>query len=117
MHSQTTYAAVSPNAGKSRVPWLTGTVSWSLFVALQSILGIIPEVDGLRIDPCIPRHWPGFEVERVFRGKKLHIRVNNPASSCRGVRELRLDGKLISGNLVPLSALRDGLSIDVTLAS
>ena len=57
--------AVSPNAGKSRVPWLTGTASWSLFVAVQHILGIVPEVDGLRIDPCIPRHWPGFEMQRV----------------------------------------------------
>ena len=25
VHSQTTYATISPNAGKSRVPWLTGT--------------------------------------------------------------------------------------------
>jgi N,N'-diacetylchitobiose phosphorylase len=117
VHSQTTYATISPNAGKSRVPWLTGTASWSLFVAVQSILGIVPEVDGLRIDPCIPRHWPGFEVQRVFRGKKLNIRVNNPSSSCRGVREMKLDGKRVEGNLVPLSALRDGLSVEVTLAS
>jgi cellobiose phosphorylase len=117
VHSQTTYATISPNAGKSRVPWLTGTASWSLFVAVQSILGIVPELDGLRIDPCIPRHWPRFEMQRVFRGKRLTIRVENPSSSCRGVSELRVDGNLIAGNVVPLSALRDGSAIDVTLAS
>jgi N,N'-diacetylchitobiose phosphorylase len=117
VHSQTTYATISPNAGKSRVPWLTGTASWSLFVAVQSILGIVPELDGLRIDPCIPRHWPRFEVQRVFRGKRLTIRVENPSSSCRGVRELLVDGKPIAGNVVPLSALRDGSSIEATLAS
>jgi hypothetical protein len=33
------------------------------------------------------------------------------------VSELRVDGNAIAGNLVPLSALRDGSSIDVTLAS
>jgi cellobiose phosphorylase len=117
VHSQTTYASISPNAGKSRVPWLTGTASWSLFVAVQSILGIVPEVDGLRIDPCIPRHWPRFELKRVFRGRQLSIRVDNPSSVSSGVRQLRLDGKVISGNVVPLSALRDGLVVEVTLGA
>jgi N,N'-diacetylchitobiose phosphorylase len=112
VHSQTTYASCSPHAGKSRVPWLTGTASWSLFVALQHILGIVPEVDGLRIDPCIPRHWPGFEVERRFRGHSVRIVISNPAGLSRGVRRLRLDGKLVAGNSVPISALRDGLLIE-----
>jgi cellobiose phosphorylase len=117
VHSQTTYASCSPNAGKSRVPWLTGTASWSAFVALQHILGIVPEVDGLRIDPCIPRDWPGFEAERQFRGHKLRIVVSNPSNLSRGVRELRVDGKLIQGNTVPVSALRDGSLIEARLQS
>jgi N,N'-diacetylchitobiose phosphorylase len=117
VHSQTTYASCSPHAGKSRVPWLTGTVSWSLFVALTSILGIVPEPDGLRIDPCIPRKWPGFEIERVFRGHRLHIAVRNPSQLSRGVRRLRVGGKTIEGNVVPVSALQDGLAIEVVLES
>jgi N,N'-diacetylchitobiose phosphorylase len=117
VHSQTTYATVNVNAGKSRVPWLTGTASWSLFVAVQHILGIVPEVDGLRIDPCIPRAWPRFEVRRNFRGHQLTIKVENPGAVSRGVRELRLDGELVPGNVVPISRLRDGLSIEVTLGA
>src|SRR6185369_8940788 len=117
VHSQTTYATVNVNAGKSRVPWLTGTASWSLFVAVQHILGIVPEVDGLRIDPCIPRAWPRFEVKREFRGHRLTIQVENPAAVSRGVRELRIDGELLAGNVVPISRLRDGLSIAVTLGT
>lgn len=117
VHSQTTYASCSPHAGKSRVPWLTGTASWSLFVALNSILGIVPEPEGLRIDPCIPRSWPGFEVERVFRGLRLHIRVNNPSGLSRGVKRLSLDGKDIAGSLVPISGLRDGARIVAVLES
>lgn len=115
VHSQTTYASCSPHAGKSRVPWLTGTASWSLFVAVQNILGIVPEEDALRIDPCIPRHWPRFEVQRSFRGHDITIRVENPASVSKGVRQLRLDGKVITGNRVPVSALRDGLLVEITL--
>lgn len=117
VHSQTTYASCSPHAGKSRVPWLTGTVSWSLFVALTSILGITPEPDGLRIDPCIPRKWPGFDIERVFRGHRVRISVKNPSQLSRGVRRLRVGGKTIEGNVVPVSALHDGISIEVVLES
>jgi cellobiose phosphorylase len=116
VHSQTTYATCSVNAGKSRVPWLTGTVSWSYFVALQSILGVRPELDGLRIDPCIPKVWPGFEMERVFRGETLTIRVKNPLGKHRGVKELRVGGKTIAGNLLPLSEVKSGAVIEVELA-
>ena len=82
---------------------------------LQSILGIVPELDGLRIDPCIPRSWPGFQVERQFRGKKLSISVENPKGLSKGVQRLQVDGKVIAGNLLPLSLLRDGLRVQAVL--
>ena len=115
VHSQTTYASVNPHAGKSRVPWLTGTASWSAFVAVQSILGIVPELHALRIDPCIPKSWPGFEVERTFRGHKLSIVVKNPQQLSRGVRRISVDGKVIQGCRIPVATLRDGTKIEVTL--
>jgi cellobiose phosphorylase len=115
VHSQTTYATCNPNAGKSRVPWLTGTVSWSYFVALQSILGVRPELDGLRIDPCIPKAWPGFEMKRVFRGKTLHISVKNPSGKSRGVKELKVNGRVVSGNRIAISDLSEGAQIEATL--
>ena len=115
VHSQTTYASINPHAGKSRVPWLTGTASWSAFVAVQSILGIVPELHALRIDPCIPKSWPGFEVERTFRGHKLSIVVQNPGRLSRGVRRISVDGKVIQGCRIPIASLRDGARIEVTL--
>ena len=97
------------------MPWLTGTVSWSYFVALQSVLGIRPELDGLRIDPCIPTSWPGFDCERIFRGKRISIKVTNPNQKCRGVRKLVVGGKTIDGNLLPLSELKDGVVVEAKL--
>jgi cellobiose phosphorylase len=115
VHSQTTYATCNSNAGKSRVPWLTGTVSWSYFVALQSILGVRPEIDGLRIDPCIPSSWPGFRLRREFRGKNLEIVVKNPNARCRGVRRLLVNGRLVEGNLLPVSEMTEGALVEVSL--
>ncbi|MBK9990548.1 MAG: N,N'-diacetylchitobiose phosphorylase [Verrucomicrobia bacterium] len=115
VHCQTTYATCNRNAGKSRVPWLSGTASWSHHAALQWILGVRPEVDGLRIDPCIPKQWPGFKMTRVFRDKTLKIEVKNPANISKGVKSLTVDGKVVEGNFIPLDRLKDGSKIIATL--
>lgn len=108
VHCQTTYAPCNRNGGKSRVPWLSGTAAWSYHAAVQWILGVRPEIEGLRIDPCIPSHWPGFRMRRLFRGMNLTLAVENPAGLCRGVRELVIDGARVAGDLAPLDRLKDG---------
>jgi cellobiose phosphorylase len=115
VHCQTTYATCNRNAGKSRVAWLSGTASWSQHTALQWILGVRPEIDGLRIDPCIPKAWPGFSMTRVFRGLRVRIEVQNPSGVCKGVKSLTVGGKTIEGNLVPLALLKDNVKVLVTL--
>ena len=115
VHCQTTYAPCNRNAGKSRVPWLSGTVSWSYHTAVQWILGIRPEIDGLRVDPCIPRRWPGFSMHRNFRGLNLRIEVKNPHGVARGVQRLTIDRKVVLGNLVPLERLHEGARIVAVL--
>ncbi|HWL16680.1 MAG TPA: N,N'-diacetylchitobiose phosphorylase, partial [Opitutus sp.] len=110
-HCQSTHAPTSKKFGRSRVPWLSGTASWSHYTATHHILGLRPEVEGLRIDPCIPRDWPGFTARRVFRGKMLHIEVRNPAGVCRGIRSLTIDGRAIEGNLIPAGKLRNRAKI------
>ncbi|HLP24209.1 MAG TPA: N,N'-diacetylchitobiose phosphorylase, partial [Acidobacteriota bacterium] len=116
VHCQTTYATCNRNAGKSRVPWLSGTASWSHHTALQWILGVRPELDGLRVDPCIPKVWPGFTVERVFRGTTYKIDVKNPAGVSKGVKSLVVDGKEVAGNLIPLAGGdRKVVKVQVTL--
>lgn len=116
-HAQTTYATCSPNAGKARVPWLTGTVAWSYFAAVQYILGIRPEIDGLRIDPCIATSWRGFEMRRNFRGKNITIKIGNPNGKSRGIGALKIGGKTIAGNLAPISELKDGVVIEATIGA
>jgi len=115
VHCQSTHGTHSPHFGASRLPWLSGTASWSCYTAAQWILGIRPEGDGLRIDPCIPASWPGFTARRRFRGKTLEIRVDNPRGVQHGVAELRLNGKIIPGNLIPAAQLAADSTITVVL--
>jgi cellobiose phosphorylase len=92
--------------------WLSGTASWAYQAATQYILGLRPEYNGLRLDPCIPPHWDGFEVTRRFRGGLLHIKVHNPNSGCKGIRRLLVNGNVLDGSLIPLPAAGQELIVE-----
>jgi cellobiose phosphorylase len=91
-----------PQFGMGRNAWLSGTASWTYIAATQYILGIRPELDGLTIDPCLPKAWDKVTVERRFRGSIFSITIVNPDQKMKGVASLLLDGKKIEGNKIPL---------------
>lgn len=95
-----------PQFGLARNSWLSGTASWAYQAAVKHILGVRPVYDGLELDPCIPDVWKGFKIRRQFRGAVYEIHVKNPEGVARGVRQVLLDGRIISGNVLP--AFGDG---------
>jgi len=88
--------------GEAKNSWLTGTAAWNYHAITEHILGIKPDYDGLRIDPCIPDDWTGYRVSRKFRGATYHIQVCNPDTVSKGVKSVTLDGEAMAGNLVPV---------------
>jgi cellobiose phosphorylase len=99
--------------GEAKNSWLTGTAAWNFYTITQFILGIQPEYDGLRINPCIPTDWKGFKLTRKFRGATYHIEIQNPEGKSKGVKEVFVDGKLQASNLIPLFG--DGLEHKVVV--
>jgi cellobiose phosphorylase len=79
-------------------------------------LGIRSEYNGLRIDPCIPTEWNGFEIKKSFRGANYFIVVRNPKKISKGVKSLIVDGKKIAGNIAPIFTSGDH-HIEVVLGS
>ena len=88
--------------GEAKNSWLTGTASWNFYTISQYILGIQPDYNGLKIDPCIPKDWKGFKVTRKFRGANYDIEILNPNGVCKGVAKIIVDGKIIESNLLPV---------------
>lgn len=88
--------------GEAKNSWLTGTAAWNFVAISQFILGIAPDWDGLKVNPCIPKEWDGFKVSRVFRGAVYEIEVKNPNHVSKGVKSVAIDGKEIDGNVLPV---------------
>lgn len=96
--------------GEAKNSWLTGTAAWNYYAITRYILGIQPDYEGLRIDPCIPTFWDGFSIRRIWRGTTFCIRVVNPASVSKGVKSMTVDGEKIGGNIITVI---DGKEHDV----
>lgn len=104
-----------PQFGLARNSWLSGTSSWTYQAATKYILGIMPKFDGLMINPCIPKSWNDFSVERIFRGTQYTITVKNPSHVSKGVKTVTVNGKQIEGNVVPLFAPGEKVTVEVLM--
>jgi len=93
-----------PHVGRGGWTWYTGAAGWLHRAGLEWILGFRKRGSALRIDPCIPRWWKGFEITYRHGRTLYRITVLNPKGVCRGVSRVSLDGALLPGEaLVPLS--------------
>jgi cellobiose phosphorylase len=100
-----------PHVGRGGWTWYTGSASWLYRVALEAILGFRLAGDTLRVEPCIPPGWPGYEITYRHRSATYRIRVENAAGTGHGVRSLTVDGRTAEGGAVPLRD--DGREHDV----
>lgn len=90
--------------GRARHPWLTGSAGWMYHAVTHWILGVRVSFTGLIVDPCVPGDWPGFEVTRQWRGATYNITVKNPNSVQKGVKQVTMNGKVVSSPIHPQPA-------------
>lgn len=114
-YGQFTEGKDSPHFGRSHVHWLTGTASTMMVGAVEGILGVRPDLHGLRLSPSIPAAWDGFTMEKSFRGKKLHITVQNPVHKESGFTSLMLNGAAMPDNYIPADKLAAENEIVLTM--
>jgi cellobiose phosphorylase len=105
----------APTHGEAKNSWLTGTAAWNFVAITQWILGIRPEHDGLRIDPCLPSAWEGFRAVRRFRGATFRIRVRKPPGERGGSATISVDGRPIEGNVVRPASEGTSVSVDAVI--
>ncbi|MGB8857902.1 MAG: hypothetical protein WCC60_01535 [Ilumatobacteraceae bacterium] len=99
--------------GEAKNSWLTGTAAWNFVAISQHILGVKPELDGLRIQPCLPAELGTVEITRRCRGAEYRISVTNSGSGA--TPRLAVNGAAIDGCLVPYAAAGSLVEVAVTI--
>ena len=115
VYSQMIAGKDAPSFGEAKNSWLTGTAAWTFLSITQSILGMQPTLEGLRIDPCIPADWREFRLHRRFRGVEYDIHVVNPHGVQKGVAAVTVDGAPIVGNVLPILPKGSRAAVEVTM--
>lgn len=106
-HGQFTEGDESPNHGRSHTHWLTGTATTVMVGCVEGILGMRPDLNGIRIAPSISSEWKEVTIEKTFRGKKLNITIQNPNGAESGFREFYVNGERYDDNYLPESKMKD----------
>lgn len=115
VYSQMVAGADAVRHGEAKNSWLTGTAAWTFVNVSQYLLGIRPDYDGLRIDPCIPPSFESFSVHRSFRGAIYDIHVQNPNHAEKGVLSMSVDGVPVDGSLIPIQEGKTHYDVVVTM--
>lgn len=107
-----------PWVGRGGWTWYTGSSAWMWRLGVEAILGLRKDGGQLRIDPCIPPSWTGFEAWVRLGERSVHIVVENPDKVAAGVAALTLDGDTLDENLISLDPNTKGAhEVNVRLGS
>ena len=81
--------------------WRTAASSWLLKSTVEYIFGLHPELEGLRIEPCLPLSWRECSIKKIFRDCEYDIKFICSGKSDK-VSRIELDGKEINlqGNII-----------------
>ena len=111
--------SAAPWIGRGGWTWYSGSAGWLYRAGLESVLGFQLRGNRLRIDPCIPKNWAGFELAYEHRdaaqvATRYEIQVTNPNHVSSGVQRVELDGDVSVDGSVALC--NDGRTHRVTVA-
>ncbi|MDB6090754.1 MAG: putative Cyclic beta 1-2 glucan synthetase [Gammaproteobacteria bacterium] len=98
----------APHVGRGGWTWYTGSAAWLYRAGLEWIVGCRVQGTSLRLDPCVPRAWPGFAVTLRYRATVYEIAVENPRGSGGRISSLQLDGAVLSVQPAVVPLVDDG---------
>jgi cyclic beta-1,2-glucan synthetase len=100
--------SVAPHVGRGGWTWYTGSAGWMYRAGLEWILGFRLHGQSLTLSPCIPAHWPRFEILFRYRATRYEILVENPQGAVRGVAIVELDGQPLPRGPARIALVDDG---------
>ena len=90
--------AEPPHVGRGGWTWYSGAAGWLYRAGVEWMLGFRLRGAMLSIDPCVPRHWPGYSIRFRYHAAVYDITVDNPRHVSRGVTLIELDGTALTAH-------------------
>jgi cellobiose phosphorylase len=112
VYSQMIAGKAAARPGEAKNSWLTGTAAWNYVAISQWILGVRPDFDGLRIQPCLPAELTNVQITRLFRGTTYRISIRNTGKPAAEQR-IRVNGKPAASCVVPPGKPGSDLAVEV----
>ena len=97
-----------PWIGRGGWTWYTGAAAWTYRLGVEGILGLRREAGRLRVDPCSPPYWGGFEAWVHEGDAELHVIVEDPDGVGKGVVSMSMDGVTLASTGALLEASTPG---------
>ena len=92
------YRQFPRTAGRSSQLFNTGTVPWFYRCLIDGLFGLQGDIEGLRIQPQLPKAWDNINVVRSFRGAEFKIDMKR----VKGLKRVsvEVDGKVLEEPLI-----------------
>jgi cyclic beta-1,2-glucan synthetase len=107
--------AVAPHTGRGGWTWYTGSAGWMYRLLIETLLGLQPEGDRLRLTPRLPTEWPMCKIDYRYRQTVYHIALSRLAKGFRGPSQIFLDGEELPDEWIHLADDRHEHNVEVRL--
>lgn len=105
-----------PRFGQNFFTWFTGNASWLLRIGFDELLGVRAGLDGLIINPNVPKSWTSWRVARTYRG--CHYEMEFTRSVDVDTMHITVEGKPLTGTVIPpLTLARAEVKVRLPAAS
>ncbi|MBQ0124793.1 MAG: hypothetical protein KBS59_00530 [Clostridiales bacterium] len=89
--------------------WRTAASSWMMKSIIEYVFGLHPEIEGMRICPCLPLSWKNAKITKVFRGCTYNITFTRGGCD---IESIYVNGKKVDTNII--APVKNG-TLDITV--
>lgn len=93
---------VAPHIGRGGWTWYTGASGWMYRLTVETLLGLKREGDYLRIKPCVPAEWGGYNIRYRFGETAYDIRIGKTGGCPDADLHISLDDIECRDGRIPL---------------
>lgn len=105
----------APYVGRGGWSWYTGSAAWLHRAALENILGLRVQQGELSLAPCVPAHWPSFEIALNVQGHALTVRWQREGAAAQD--DFQADRVVAPGQVLQLAELPEHTRLLVQAAT